>query len=117
MKKIILLILIAFLITACSNSVKQLNVKQAKKLLDKNEDVLIIDVRTKEEYDLGHIKNAILIPYDQIENKLNDLEEYKNKKIMVYCRTKNRSEIAAKILIENGFTNVYQMTEGYSNWQ
>jgi rhodanese-related sulfurtransferase len=116
MKKILLLFLI--LITGCTNSFHiKLDVEGTKKLLSENSDILIIDVRTKEEYDLGHIEGAILIPYDVIEYRIEELSEYKDKPILVYCRTSNRSSIAASILKENGFTQIYQMTDGYSNWE
>jgi phage shock protein E len=115
MKKILILLLL--LLTGCSNSFyTKLDVSETKKLLQGNEDILIIDVRTKEEYNLGHIEGAILIPYDEIESKIEDLSEYKNKDILVYCRTQNRSNIAVQILQENGFTKIYQMVDGYSNW-
>jgi rhodanese-related sulfurtransferase len=117
MKKILMSLIGVIFISGCTNPlVKQMNVAETKTFLNSNSDVLIIDVRTKEEYDLGHIEGAILIPYDQISTKLDELEGYKNKPILVYCRTKNRSSVAIDVLKENGFTNLYQMTDGYSLW-
>jgi rhodanese-related sulfurtransferase len=117
MKKIIIFLVSIIFISGCTSPlVKQMNVSQTKTFLNSNNDVLIIDVRTKEEYDLGHIDGAILIPYDQISTKLEELESYKDKPILVYCRTKNRSSVAIDVLKENGFTNLYQMTDGYSLW-
>ena len=87
-----------------------------KERLDKGEKLIIVDVRTKEEYDSGHIPNSLLIPYDEIEKKAPALLTDKNAAIIVYCRTGRRSEIAAKALIGMGYTNVADMG-GISDWK
>ena len=86
-----------------------------KERLDKGEKLIIVDVRTKEEYDGGHIPNSLLIPYDEIEKKGPALLTDKNAAIIVYCRTGRRSEIAAKALIGMGYTNVADMG-GINTW-
>lgn len=98
MKKLILIILL-LLICGCGN--KFFNYK---KLMEENEHI-IIDVRSKEEYDLGHIKNSINIPYDEIDSSL-DLD--KEKLIFVYCKSGNRSKIAYESLIQLGY-EVYDL--------
>ncbi len=70
----------------------------------------IIDVRTKEEYNSGHIKNAINIPLAEIDN----IDYKKDKKIAVYCRTGQRSYEAALQLERNGYNNIYDLG-GISN--
>jgi NADPH-dependent 2,4-dienoyl-CoA reductase/sulfur reductase-like enzyme/rhodanese-related sulfurtransferase len=70
----------------------------------------ILDVRTKKEYEMGHIKNAINIPVDSLRENLNKLD--KKKDIIVYCRSGLRSYIAYKILINNGYT-AYSLNGGY----
>ena len=87
-----------------------------KERLDKGEKLIIVDVRTKEEYDSGHIANSLLIPYDEIEKKAPALLTDKNAAIIVYCRTGRRSEIAAKALIGMGYTNVADMG-GIRDWK
>ena len=87
-----------------------------KERLDKGEKLIIVDVRTKEEYDSGHIANSLLIPYDEIEKKAPALLTDKNAAIIVYCRTGRRSEIAAKALIGMGYANVADMG-GISDWK
>ncbi len=77
------------------------------------ENVKIIDVRTKEEYTSGHIKEAINIPYDQISKRAVTFD--KNEKIIVYCQSGNRSRQAAQILIKLGYTKVYDMGS-LNNW-
>lgn len=86
-----------------------------KARLDKGEKLIIVDVRTKEEYDGGHIPNSLLIPYDEIEKKAPALLKDKNAAIIVYCRTGRRSEIAAKALLGMGYTNVADMG-GINTW-
>lgn len=115
MKK--LWIILILLLTGCTNSYEKITIAQTKEMINNDEIKLIIDVRTKEEYDLGHIENAINIPYDEITNNLEYLEQYKNDIILVYCRTSNRSTIAADVLHNNNFKKVYAMTDGYSNWE
>lgn len=72
----------------------------------------IIDVRSKEEYNLGHIESSINIPLDKIET----INYNKNEKIIVYCASGNRSKTAANKLIEMGYTNIYDMG-GINNWK
>lgn len=72
----------------------------------KKDEVLIIDVRSSEEYKAGHIPNAININVDELESKLNEIGDYKNKPIIAYCNTGKKSGKAAEILVNNGFQDV-----------
>lgn len=94
---------------------KELTAKEAKKLIEK-EKPLILDVRTPNEYHQGHIKNSLLIPLHQLENRLSEIEKYKNKKILVYCRSGNRSTVASEILIQNRFKKLYNLRHGITGW-
>ena len=79
------------------------------------EDVIIIDVRTEDEYNTSHIKNAILIPNETIGNeKLKEVSNL-NQKIIIYCRSGARSKKAAMKLINIGYKNVYDMG-GIMSW-
>ncbi len=80
-----------------------------------SDDVIILDVRTQEEYDSGHIANAILIPDYEIVEKAEIVIADKNQTILVYCRTGRRSERASKKLIELGYTKVYDFG-GIESW-
>lgn len=97
MKKIgiIVLCLLVILLTGCET--KKEEVKEETK---KQEDTIILDVRTKEEYQEGHIKGAINIPYDEINE---DVDLDKNKTIMVYCKSGKRSSIAYEALKKIGY--------------
>lgn len=70
------------------------------------DNILLIDVRSEEEYGAGHIQHAINISLDEIEGRLAEIEDHKNKAVILYCNTGNRSGQAAEILVNNGFTNV-----------
>ena len=71
-----------------------------------SDQVLVIDVRTKEEFDGGHFSTALNIPVDMIGNQIERLEPYRLKTIVLYCHSGNRSEVALNVLKQNGFTHV-----------
>ncbi|MDO4594947.1 MAG: rhodanese-like domain-containing protein [Tissierellia bacterium] len=95
---------------AQNTEVKEMTGDQLAKIEADNkekEKYLVIDVRDEEEYDKGHITHAINISVDDIKEDLNKIEDYKDKSVVLYCNTGNRSGEAAKILVENGFKDVY----------
>lgn len=70
-------------------------------------EILLVDVRKADEFEAGHIEGATNIPLEDIQSDVSQLDSYKDKKIILYCNSGNRSEQAAIILLENGYTNVY----------
>jgi rhodanese-related sulfurtransferase len=111
-----LVLFIVVLLTACgisSEGYRNVSSEEAKQLIDKNE-VVVLDVRTPEEYEEGHIPNSILVPVQELEFRLNELG--KDEHYLVVCRSGNRSTQASEILINNKFTNIYNMTGGMNNW-
>ena len=112
MKKLCLL-LIMFMISGCSNSYKTIDKEKSIELI-KNNEAILIDVRSIVEYQEGHIMGAKSYPVTTI---LNDIEEDydKNTYIIVYCKSGNRSKIAAEGLIELGYKNVYDLGS-INNW-
>lgn len=78
----------------------------AKEIMDSSDDYILVDVRTQEEFDAGHIEGAILLPVNQIEANAFDILPDFNQKILLYCRSGNRSEYAANLLIDLGYTEV-----------
>ena len=91
-----------------------ITIEQAKSLIESKPSLIILDVRTQEEYDSDHIEGAILIPVDELENRLDELS--KNDELLVYCRTGNRSTNAVNILQANGFTKIFHMKDGITGW-
>ena len=98
MKKILIGLIVIIMFTACSNKSK------LEDILKEN-NYIILDVRTKEEYQEGHVINALNIPYDEIDENIN---LSKNKTILVYCRSGKRSQIAYNTLKKYGY-DVYDM--------
>jgi rhodanese-related sulfurtransferase len=85
---------------------QSIDAKQALHLLDNDDNVSLLDVRTIAEYKEGHLRGATLIPVQTLSKNLGMLKTKKNKKILVYCRTGSRSIAASRILEEYGFTPV-----------
>ena len=93
----------------------QIDAEQAKTLMDTETDYIILDVRTEEEYNEGHIPNAILIPNTEIRERAELELTDQDQLILVYCRSGNRSKLAAAILVELGYTNVVEFG-GINSW-
>lgn len=93
---------------------------EAKTLSQRGErewkEYLLLDVRTGEEYEGGHIPGAWHIPYDQMEERAWELEEVKNRDILFICRSGRRSAIAANILAEKGFQKLFNLKGGMLEW-
>ena len=89
--------------------------EEAKQIMDSEEGYIILDVRTQEEYDQGHISGAILIPDTEIEAKAEEVLTDKNQLLLVYCRSGRRSKLASEILVELGYTNIKEFG-GIIDW-
>lgn len=89
--------------------------EEAKEMMEK-EDTIVLDVRTKAEYDEGYIENAVLLPVTNIKERAEEVLPDRNTTILVYCRSGNRSKTASKELINLGYTNVYDFG-GINSWK
>ena len=81
-----------------------------------NNNIVVLDVRSVQEYDEGHINGAINISHEIIEANLNQLTQYKNNKVIVYCRSGRRAALAEHILSENGFEDLHHLTGDMNGW-
>lgn len=97
------------------NSYEQITASQAKELMEKETGYIIIDARTQEEFDEGHIENAILIPEYEIAQRAEKELPDKDQLILVYCRSGRRSKIASQELVDLGYTNVKEFG-GIIDW-
>lgn len=88
--------------------IKLVSGEEAKELV-KNKEAILVDVRTKEEYDAGHVEGAILLPVDEITSLIEKEIPDKDTGIIVYCRSGRRSNIAANALKDMGYTKLYDM--------
>ncbi len=94
---------------------QKISQEQAKQMMD-NEDVIVVDVRENYEYEDGHIENSILLPLGQVESSAETVLPNKDAKILVYCRSGNRSRQASMILASLGYTNIYEFG-GIMTWE
>ena len=116
-KLILLFFLVTFSMNFCSKNVDVVSMNEFQdKILDQK--TIVLDVRTEEEYygPLGHIEGAILIPINELENRLVELDEYRDDTIYVVCRSGNRSEFGKDILNDNNFTAV-NVAGGMLEWK
>lgn len=128
MKKFLILVattatLSSLLLYGCSNNtsndninVKKISSEEAKNIIYSSNDEIIIDVREKNEYEEGHIKDSILIPLDTLENTIEDIVKDKNSQILVYCRSGRRSAEASKIIKSLGYNTIYDFG-GIIDWK
>ncbi len=91
--------------------IKQITVKE----LDQKKGMMLLDVRTDKEYEAGHIPGAVHVPLAEIGDKVKKLK--KDKELVVYCQSGNRSIWAIKRLMGMGYKNLYNLKGGYSAWK
>lgn len=107
-KTLVFLLNSILLLSACTNpkekSNSQTEVVQIPQQVEKFSDALFIDVRTEEEFEEGSVPNAINIPLSDVEKRIAEFKT--NKKIVVFCRSGNRSNQAKTILEKNGIANI-----------
>ena len=123
MKKLVFLLLAVMLLTACGQDTENdqgavyvnITAEKAKEIMDSEEGYIILDVRTQEEYDQGHIPGAIVISHEEIAEKAEEVLTDKDQLILVYCRSGRRSKIAAEALVELGYTNIKEFG-GIIDW-
>lgn len=90
----------------------EVSVQQAYEL--RESDAFILDVRTQEEWEAGHIPGATLIPLDELEARLDEVPA--GEEIVVICRSGNRSAVARDILLQSGFEAVTSVAGGFNQW-
>ncbi len=92
------------------------NTLEATQLINR-QDALVLDVREQAEYAQSHILNSRGLPLSQIEARIADIEKFKDKPVIVYCATGNRSSAAAALMRKHGFSSVFNLSGGFAAWQ
>ena len=121
MKRILTLILAMLLVlsgcggTTMENTYQQITQEEAKDMMD-TQEVIVLDVREQDEFDTGHIPEAVLLPVGTITKDdaaavIDELDTV----VLVYCRSGNRSKTASQVLADLGYTNVYEFG-GINTW-
>ena len=120
MKRMIPLLLSILLLTGCGGysadaTYQQIDQETAKEMMD-TQEVIILDVRERDEYDSGHIPGSVLLPVGTIaEDTAAEVIPEKDSTVLVYCRSGNRSKTAYYLLAELGYTNIYEFG-GINTW-
>lgn len=99
------------------SKMKEITAKELKQLMASGEKLVLVDTRTEQEHLAYALEGAKLIPYDEIKDRHMELDAPKDAKLIVYCRSGNRSAIAAKTLKLLGYTNVVNLKGGLLEWK
>lgn len=93
---------------------RDLSSAEAKKLMERDRNVFLLDVRTPQERSQGFIAGSVLIPIDQIEKRISEIP--RKKPVVVYCAVGSRSRAVAQALSGRGYPEVYNMRDGIMGW-
>jgi rhodanese-related sulfurtransferase len=123
MKRLVWILLGVMFLAACGQATENkqevvyvnITAQQAKEIMDTQEGYIILDTRTQEEYEEGHIPGAIVIPHDEILEKAESVLKDKDQLILVYCRSGRRSKLASEDLVTLGYTNIKEFG-GIIDW-
>lgn len=102
---------------AINKNIKNISVEEGYQLIKTNKDVIIIDVRTKEEFKSGHIPGSKSIPVAEFASRINELNKYKATPVLVHCASGGRSPAAVRVLLKHNFSNIYHMKRGLRGWE
>ena len=92
-----------------------ISAQQAQKVLELFNPI-ILDVRTPRKYARGHLGNSVLIPVQQLQSRFGELADFRDEPILIYCASGNRSTVASKLLIDKGFTRIFNLRHGIADW-
>lgn len=119
MKQLFLaLLMVTSSLSVQADEVINISQSQLLSLLDaaKTPEFIVLDVRTEEEFKQGHIKGALNISHDQISQQLDQLKQYKDKMIIVHCRSGRRAQTAEAILQSHQFNKLRHLKGDFKAW-
>lgn len=105
------------LTSACSDAKGVISQDALLEQLRNGENPVILDVRTPREYQQGHVPGAVNLPYQQIGRRLAELQEFKDREVVVYCEVGPRSRVAQSMLQQAGFTDVRHLAGDMAGWR
>lgn len=100
-----------------NKNIKNVTADEAHQLIKTTKDLIILDVRTNQEFKSGHIPGSKSIPVGELTSRINELEKYKDNPILVHCTSGGRSPAAVKVLLKHNFSKIYHMNRGLSGWK
>jgi rhodanese-related sulfurtransferase len=95
---------------------REIGTLEATRLMNAG-NALVLDIRENNEFNGGRIPRSKNIPLAEINKRLDEISKFKDKPVIVTCRTNNRSGSAARLLKQHGFTDIYQLAGGFGAWQ
>jgi glyoxylase-like metal-dependent hydrolase (beta-lactamase superfamily II)/rhodanese-related sulfurtransferase len=106
------------IVAAAKQNITEVTVATAKQLLAEG-NIVVVDCREESEYAAGHLDDALLLPRGVLEFKIGNMPELANKAkaVLIYCRSGNRSALAAQTLQQMGYNNILSMAGGFEAWQ
>ena len=119
MKTKLLITIVAVFLTvtfAQAQQLKQVTSKEAANMLKSDKNLVVLDVRTAEEFKDGHIKGALNIDIRQPDAFVKIDKLNRNARYVVHCRTNHRSQVAVDHMMQSGFKNIIQIMDGFNGW-
>lgn len=104
------------IMTKFNKNVKNVSGDEATSLIKATKDLVIIDVRSKGEYQSGHINGSKLMPAGEMSSRISELEKFRGRPILVHCASGGRSPKAVNVLLKNKFGPIYHMNHGLSGF-
>ncbi|MFQ3265165.1 MAG: phage shock protein E [Alteromonadaceae bacterium] len=95
---------------------KDISQSQLQTIMKNEQQVIVLDVRTVEEFEQGHIPNAVNIPHKELEARLAELSGAKNTQVVIYCRSGRRAEVAKQVLVKSGFNQLDHLSGDFNEW-
>ena len=95
----------------------RLSASQATRMLNNHDNALVLDIRTQDAFNKGHIRGAQNIPLAELKKSLDKLEKYKSKPVLLYCNSGTTTTKAGKLLQSGGFSDVYHLDGGINAWK
>lgn len=104
------------LITTWQVSAKDISQEQFLQIIKSDKEIVVLDVRSAEEFEQGHIANAVNISHTELEARLAELSGAKNTQVVIYCRSGRRAEVAKEVLVKNGFNKLDHLAGDFNEW-
>jgi|TARA_B110000116_G_C16699214_1_gene518932 rhodanese-related sulfurtransferase len=108
--------LILALVITGQVAAKDISQSQLQTIMKNEQQVIVLDVRTVEEFEQGHIPNAVNIPHKELEARLAELSGAKNTQVVIYCRSGRRAEVAKQVLVKSGFNQLDHLSGDFNEW-
>jgi len=109
-------ILIFFSACGSNSNIRDISANNLANQLERN-DMLILDVRTAQEFAAGHVPGATNMPHTSVKSQLDKLQGYKNKTIVIYCKSGRRAAMARQTLTDAGFKQLLHLNGDMDSWQ